>query len=106
MFLDTDIGENRLDNGQASGIDLFALRGVYLGLHFIDQVWLVLINPDGEIAARGVWFAQTPGSQGASSTIFLAGLVNVIGTIAIALVGGSFYFTTLCVPDLRDLTTA
>ncbi len=45
-FLNADIGEHRLDDCQASGVDLFTLGSVYLGFHFIDQVGLVTIHPD------------------------------------------------------------
>ena len=88
MLLNTNIGKHRLDNAQSSGIDLFALGGIYLFPHFIDQVRLVLINPDREIPARCGWFAQAPGFQGAGSTIFRTGMVNIIQAIAVALVAG------------------
>ena len=37
-FLNSDIGEDRLDNSQTSGIDLFALGSIELGLYLLDQV--------------------------------------------------------------------
>ena len=88
MFLYTNISKHRLNNAQASGINLFALWTIYFGLHLVDQVGLVLINPDREIPARCVWFAQAPRSQGAGSTIFWMGMLNIIQAIAIALVAG------------------
>ena len=51
-LLNADVGKDRLDNPQASGIDLLTLRGVYLCFHFIEQVRCLLIDPDGEIPAR------------------------------------------------------
>ena len=78
MLLDTDVGKDRLDNAQPSGIDLLALWSVDLGFHLIDQVRLLLIHLDGEIPARCVWLAQTAGSQRAGGAIFCAGMVNII----------------------------
>ena len=43
-FLNSDIGEDRLDNSQTSGIDLFALGGINLGLHLLDQTGLLTLN--------------------------------------------------------------
>lgn len=86
MFLDTDVGKDGLDNAQASGIDFLTLRGVDLGFHLIDHVGRLLIGSDGKIPARRVWFAQTPGFQGAGSALFFAGVVNIISAIAVALV--------------------
>ena len=87
-FLDTNISKHRLNNAQASGIDLFALWTIYFSLHFVDRVGLVLIHPDREIPARCVWFAQAPRSQGAGGTIFWTGMVYIIQAIAVALVAG------------------
>jgi hypothetical protein len=88
MFLDTNISKHWFNNAQAPGIDLFALWTIYFGLHLVNQVGLVLINPDREIPARCVWFAQAARSQGAGGTIFWTGMVNIIQAIAVALVAG------------------
>ena len=48
-LLDTDIGKDRLNNGQASGIDLFALWCVDLGFHLVDQIGSLIIHPDGQV---------------------------------------------------------
>jgi hypothetical protein len=51
MLLNTKINKHWLNNAQASGVDLFALSTIYFDLHLVDQVGLVLINPDREIPA-------------------------------------------------------
>jgi len=49
-FLNTEIGEGRLDDGQSPGIDLPALGCVYPGFHFVDQVGLFSIRPGRQVA--------------------------------------------------------
>jgi len=84
----TDIGKHRFDNAQASGVDPLALFGIDLGLHLLDDVRLLPIHLDGEIPAGGGRFAQTLRSQRAGGAIFFAGVVNIIGAIAVGLVAG------------------
>ena len=59
MFLDTNIGEHRLDDGQASGIDQPALWRVYLGFHFIHQSGRLAFRRDHQVLAQHVRLAQT-----------------------------------------------
>ena len=87
MFLHADIGKNRLNDLQPSGIDPLALGRVNLCFHFIDQIgWLIGLN--GKVLAGRCRLAQTPGSCGAGSTIFLTSVVDIIGAIAVGLVAG------------------
>jgi hypothetical protein len=58
-LLNADIGEDWLDDGQASGIDLLAFGGVNLGFHLIDQIGRLIIHPDRQESAWCGWFAQT-----------------------------------------------
>ena len=58
-LVDTDVGEDRLDNAEPSGVDLLALIGIDLGLHRIDQGWRLRIHLDGKIPAGCGGFAQT-----------------------------------------------
>jgi len=58
-FLNADIGEHRLDDCQASGVDLFTMGGVNLGFHFIDQIGHRIIHPDRQVPARRAGFGQT-----------------------------------------------
>jgi hypothetical protein len=82
-FLHTDVGKDWLDNG-----DLLALFGIDLGLHFIDQVGLLRIHRDGKIPVRGGGFAQTALLQRTGGAVFRAGLVDLIGAIAVGLAAG------------------
>jgi len=59
MFMHTNVGKDRLDNTQTSGIDPFSLFGIYICLHLIDQVQLLCIHLDGKIPARCSCLAQT-----------------------------------------------
>lgn len=59
VLVHTEIGKDRLDNSQPSGIDALALFGVDLGLHFVYQIWLLSIHLNGKIPARGGGLAQT-----------------------------------------------
>ena len=87
-FLDADIGKYRLDDGQAPGIDLPALGGVDPGFHLVDQVGGLVIQPDRQVPGRCVWLAQTPLLHRAAGTIFLAGLIDIVKPVAIALAAG------------------
>ena len=55
----TDVGKDRLDDRQPSGIDALSFLAVDLGLHLIDQVRLVAIHLNGKIPARCIRLAQT-----------------------------------------------
>lgn len=44
----TNIGNDRLNNRQAPGIDTLPLSTTDLGLHLIDQVWLLGFDLNGE----------------------------------------------------------
>ena len=84
----TDVGKDRLDNAQSSGVDLLSLFGIDLSLHRIDQVGLLRIHWDGKIPARGRWFGQTACLQRTDGTVFHAGMVHIIGSIEVGLVAG------------------
>jgi len=90
-LLNADVGKHRLDNGQAPGIDLFTLWGVYFGLHLIDQVGLLIIHPDRQVPARRARSAQTAGPRSAAGTICAAGTINIINPITIRLSSGSAF---------------
>lgn len=81
MRLCTDIGKDRLDNAQPSGVNLLALFGIDLCLHLIDQVRRQRIHLDGKVSARCDGFAQT-------ARLERAGMVDIIGSIAVDLVAG------------------
>ncbi len=83
----TDVGKDRLDKAQPSGIDLLSLFGIDLCLHLVDQVGL-RIHRDGKIPARCGCLAQTARLQGAGGAVFFAGMVDIIGSMAIGLVAG------------------
>ena len=68
--MDTNVGKDRLDNGQPSRIDFLALHAVDLGFHQIDQVRLAGINLNGKIPARSVRLAQTARAQRTSRAVF------------------------------------
>ena len=51
-LLDTDVGKDRLDDSQPSGINTLALFGIDLGLHRIDQVRRLTLDLNGKIPAR------------------------------------------------------
>ena len=84
----TDVGKDWLDNTQPSGVDLLSLFGIDLGLHRIDQVWLLRIHLDGEISARCGGFAQTTRLHRTGGAVFRVGMVDIIGSIAVGLVAG------------------
>lgn len=86
--MDTDVGKDRLDKTQASGIDPLSFFGIDLCLHLIDQVGLLRIYLDRKIPARCGWFAQTARSHRAGGAVFQAGPINIIGSIAVSLVTG------------------
>jgi len=50
-FLHADIGKDRFNDTEASGIDLLALGRVNLGLHLVDQVRWLVIHLDRKIPA-------------------------------------------------------
>ena len=45
-LLHADVGKDRLDDRQSSGIDLFALGRVDLGFHLFDQAGLMTFHLD------------------------------------------------------------
>ena len=51
VLLHTDVGKDRLDNTQTSGIDALSLLGVYLCFHLINWIQLLGIHLDGKISA-------------------------------------------------------
>ena len=73
---------------QPSGVDLLALFGIDLGFHRIDQVQRLRIHRHGKIPARCGGFAQAACLQRAGDAVFRAGMVNIIGAIAVDLVAG------------------
>ena len=90
-FLNANIGKDRLDDRQAPGVDLFALRRVDLGFHLFDQIGLLTLDLDRQISARCVRLAQTPGPHWTTSTIFLAGTINIVHPIAVALAASTTF---------------
>ena len=84
----TNVGKDRLDNGQPSRIDFLALLAVDLGFHQIDQVRLVGIDLNGEIPARSIRLAQTARPQRTGGAVLDASVVDIIGSKAVALVAG------------------
>jgi hypothetical protein len=87
-LLDTDVGKDRLDNAQSPGINALSLFTIDLCLHRIDQVRLLRIHRNGKIPAGGGRFAQTACLQRTGGTVLRAGMVDIIGTIAVGLVAG------------------
>lgn len=51
-LLHTDVGKDRLDDCESSGIDLLSLFGIDLGFHLVDQVRWLRIHRDRKIPAR------------------------------------------------------
>ena len=89
-FLDTDIGKDRHDDGQASGIDLFALGGSTLA--FTSSIRLGSdSSPNRQVPEGCIGFAQPLRIHGAAGTILLAGVINIIKPVAIALVACMAY---------------
>lgn len=84
----TDVGKDRLDNAQPSGVDLLSLIGIDLGLHLIDQVGRLRIHWDGKIPARSRWLAQTACPHRAGSAVLRAGMVDIISSVAVDQVAG------------------
>jgi len=87
-LLHTDVGKDRFHDPQPPGINALALFTIYPGLHLIDQVWWLRIHRNGKIPARCGGFAQTARLQRASRTVLRAGMVNIIGSMAVDLVAG------------------
>ena len=50
-FVHTDVGKDRLDHAQTSGIDALSLLAVDPGFHLIDQVRLPRVHLNGKIPA-------------------------------------------------------
>ena len=86
VFMHTDVGEDRLDNGQPPRIDLLARFAVDLGFHQIDQVGLARVHLNRKIPARSIRLAQTARAQRTGSTVLGAGLVDIISAVTIDLV--------------------
>jgi hypothetical protein len=82
----TDIGKDRLDNGQPSRIDFLALLGIDLGFHLIDQVRLAAIDLNGKIPARSVRLVQTARAQRTSRAVCGAGVIDIISAVTVDLV--------------------
>jgi len=55
----TEVGKDRLDDPQPSGIDALADFTIDLHLHLIEQVGLLAVDLDGKIPVRGRGLAQT-----------------------------------------------
>ena len=88
VLLHTDISEYRLDNAQTSGVDSLALFGIDLCLHRIEQIGWLRTHWHGKISARCGWLAQTTCSHWTGGAVLRAGMVNIIGSIAVGLVAG------------------
>jgi len=58
-LLYTEVGKDRLDDPQPSGIDALADFTIDLHLHLIEQVGLLAVDLDGKIPVRGRGLAQT-----------------------------------------------
>jgi hypothetical protein len=54
-----DIGKDRLDDRQSSGIDLSAFGRIDPGFHLIDQAGQLTLDLDRQIPAGCIWLAQT-----------------------------------------------
>ena len=50
-LLHTDVGKDRLDNAQSSGIDALSLLGVHFCFHLINWIRLLGIHLGGKIPA-------------------------------------------------------
>jgi len=87
-FLYTDVGKDWLHDRQPSGIDALSIITIHLCFHIIDQVRLLGIDLNRKIPARSIRLAQTAGSQWTGGTVFRAGVVDIISTIAVALIAG------------------
>ena len=86
VFMYTDVGKDRLDNGQPSRIDFLTRFAVNFGFHQINQVGLTRVYLNRKIPARSIRLAQTTRAQRTDSTVFGAGLVDVIRAVTIDLV--------------------
>ena len=86
MFLHTDVGKDRLHDRQPSGINALAHFTIDLGLHRIDQVWRLRVDRNGEVPARRRGLAQTARFDRTGSAILNAGMIHIIGSIAVDLV--------------------
>ena len=93
-LVDTEVGKDRLNNAQSSGIDSLALLAVDLGFHKINQVRLTRVDLNRKIPARSIRLAQTARLQRIGSAVFRAGVVDIIGAVTVALVArvaGQFF---------------
>lgn len=88
-FLHTNIGKDRLNDCQPSGIDRPAMRIIDLCFHLLDQTEFLLLHLDGQIPAGCIRFAQTLGSCPAVGAILRAGTINIINPVTIWLVAGT-----------------
>src|SRR5512143_1296207 len=88
-LLDTDIGKDRLNDSQSSGIDPFALGCIDLGFHLFDQAGLLTLHLDRQISAWCIWLAQTSRPHPAIRTILLAGTINIVHPVAVVLVAST-----------------
>ena len=86
MLMDTNVGKDRLDNGQPSRIDLLAQLAVDFGFHQIDQVRLARIHLNRKIPARSVRLGQTARAQRTSCAVFGAGVIDIIRAVTVDLV--------------------
>ena len=84
----TDVGKDRLHDPQPPGINAFALFTIDLGLHLIDQVGWLRIHLDRKIPARLGRLAQTACPQRTGSAVFRAGMIHIIGAMAVDLIAG------------------
>jgi hypothetical protein len=82
-LLHTDVGKHRLDNTKPSAINAFTLLTIDLRFHLIDQVGGLAAHLKGEIASHRIRFLQTARSQRTGSTVFAAGMVDVIGAMTV-----------------------
>ena len=84
----TDVGKDRLDDRQPSGIDALSFLAVDLRFHLIDQVRLLGIDLNGEVPARSIRLAQTTRPQRAGGTVCNACMVDIIDSMAVDLTSG------------------
>jgi hypothetical protein len=90
-FLHTDVGKDRFHDPEPSDINALALFTIDPRLHFIDQVGLLALHLNGQIATRCIRLTQTARSQCTGSTVFDACMVDIIASITVGLVAGTTF---------------
>ena len=87
-LVDTEVGKDRFNDPQPSGVEALPLFAIELRLHLIDQVPWLALHRNGKIPARGARLAQTARPPWAGGTVLDARLVDLIGTMPVDLVAG------------------